>query len=155
MTTKLPRILHAYKTYYPDTGGISTIVQSIAEGLQSSNYHEVLCTHKKFSGIIDTINQINIRRLGSLGNLFSLPLSPHYPFILWKLTHQFDILDYHFPMPWVDLAVAGYLPKSLKFIVHWHSEIIRQKKTHTCIITLHSSLSETSQLHRCRRPSNH
>lgn len=125
---KRTRILHAYKCYHPQKGGIPTIIQLVAEGLQTSTEHEVLCTHQKWFGATETINHVNVHRLASLGNLFSLPVTPHYPAALWKLAGQFDLLHYHFPMPWVDLAVACYLPKSLQLIVHWHSEIIRQKK---------------------------
>lgn len=123
-----PHILHAYKSYYPDEGGIPTIIQLIAEALTSSTHHQVLCTHNKLVGKTEVIHQVKVRRLASLGHLFSLPITPHYPLALWKLAHQFRILDYHFPMPWVDLAVASYLPKSTKLVIHWHSEIIAQKK---------------------------
>ncbi len=145
MITPLPHILHAYKCYYPDEGGIPTIIQQIAEGLKSKSQHTVLCTHAKLRGKIETINQVNVHRLSSLGNLFSLPITPHYPLALWKLASQFHILDYHFPMPWVDLAVASYLPKSTQLIIHWHSEIIRQKKL---------SLALAPMIHRCLQRAN-
>jgi len=34
---------------------------------------------------------------------------------------------YHAPCPLVDLAVACYLPKSVRLVVHWHAEIVHQK----------------------------
>ena len=127
MKNKL-RILHAYKFYYPFEGGIPTIIKQITQGLKLQTHQEVLTTHTKFFGRNEMIDDISVCRLGSYGELFSLPLTPHYPAVLWKQAHDFDIVDYHFPMPWVDAAVALYWPKRTKLIVHWHSKIISQTK---------------------------
>jgi len=129
MNNKRQKILHAYKSYHPDEGGIPTIIKLIAEGLQANYQQEVLCTQKGLLGKNDVVNSVLVKRLASFGELLSLPLTPHYPVVLWKTAVNFDIVDYHFPMPWADVAIAGYFPKKTKLIIHWHSEIIRQKRT--------------------------
>jgi rhamnosyl/mannosyltransferase len=129
MFKKNPRILHAYKSYYPDEGGIPTVIKLITEGLQDQAYQEVLSATPGLCKKKDIVNKVQVHRMPSFGEVLSLPIAPTYPFAFWKKAGQFDIVDYHFPMPWIDVSVACYFPKQTKLVVHWHSDIVRQKRT--------------------------
>lgn len=121
------RVLQVYKAYSPQEGGIPTIIKYLSEGLIQNSYQEVLCTKKLCSNNNNIVNGIIVNRITSFGEILSLPISPNFPLSFWKMASQFDIVDYHFPMPWVDLSVACYFPKKTKLIIHWHSDIVRQK----------------------------
>lgn len=122
-------ILHAYKSYYPDEGGIPTVMRAITQGLCHETQQSVLCAKPGFFTRKDIIQQIPVERVGSWGEVLSLPISFNYPFAFWRAAKKVDIIDYHFPMPWVDFSVATYFPKKTKLVIHWHSDIVRQKQT--------------------------
>src|SRR5262249_49867238 len=55
--------------------------------------------------------------------------------------------DYHFPMPWVDIAASIYLPKKTKLVVHWHSEIVKQKKAAKVLsVFIHRCLQRATKI---------
>lgn len=130
------KILHAYKVYSPVEGGVPTFMKFLAERLLPQVQSAVLCTGSQLLDRSEIINGVTVHRLASLGNLLSLPLSLHYPFKLWSLARQVDIVDYHFPMPWVDVAAAIYFPPETRLVIHWHSEIIEQKLAAKCLSPL-------------------
>lgn len=126
----IPKILHAYKLYYPHKGGVQTVMKQLAEGLSEHYSSEILVSLPHCGiGSQDVINNIPIKRESSLGTLLSLPIAPFYPIQFWRDASRVNIVHYHFPMPWIDLAVSLNFPKKTKLIVHWHSDIIAQKKT--------------------------
>lgn len=125
-----PTILHAYKLYSPHKGGIQTVIQQLAEGLFAQYPAEVLVSLPDCGkGYHDRINQIDVNRAFSFGSYLSLPIAPLFPIQFWRKAAKVKIVHYHFPMPLVDLAVSLYFPRNTKLIVHWHSDIIEQKKT--------------------------
>lgn len=121
------KILQINKLYYPEVGGIERTVQNIAEGLKEQVDMSILVCQSKGKGKSEKINGIPVCRCGSLGTLFSLPISPA---ILWKLRKESkgkDILQFHAPFPLGDLAYlcSGYKGKT---VLYWHSDIVKQKR---------------------------
>jgi glycosyltransferase involved in cell wall biosynthesis len=57
-----------------------------------------------------------------------MPISPSFPFLVWGVAKRVDVVDYHAPFPLVDLAVSLWFPRRTALIVHWHSEIIAQRR---------------------------
>jgi Glycosyltransferase len=120
------RVLQVNKLYYPYTGGIEKIAQQLAEGLKDQVSMEVLVCQEKGKTIKETVDTIPVVRAGSLGILFSLPIS--FPF-LWnfnKMSKRMDIIHFHMPFPLGDLAclLSGYKGK---VVLSWHSDVVRQK----------------------------
>lgn len=121
------KVLQINKLYYPAVGGIERTVQNIAEGLNEQVDMSILVCQPKGAAASDKINGIPVRRCGSLGTLFSLPISPG---ILWELRKEAkekDILQFHAPFPLGDLAYlcSGYKGKT---VLYWHSDIVKQKR---------------------------
>lgn len=121
------KVLQINKLYYPTTGGIERVVQQIAEGLKDSTDMKVLVCKEKGIGGIESVNNVEVHRAGSLGVFFSLPISFSFFWKLRKLSKDRDVLHFHTPFPLGDLAclLSGYRGK---VVVWWHSDIVRQKK---------------------------
>ena len=123
------KIIQINKFYYPLIGGIERIVRQIAEGLNKKNSFEVevLCVNvKKGKRKIDKINGVKVRRAKSLGIFWGMPLSFDFLRLFKKLFKEFDIIAFHHPFPLGDLALFIFQLKA-KLIVHYHSDIVRQK----------------------------
>jgi len=67
-------------------------------------------------------------RVASHGVLASVALAPSMPFIARRLhaEHRFDIVHLHFPDPLGQLTAMS-LPRSVKRVISWHSDIIKQR----------------------------
>ncbi|PYC22960.1 glycosyltransferase family 4 protein [Pseudomonas mosselii] len=122
------KVLHFFKTYYPETmGGIEQVIYQIAEGgarygLQS----EVLYLSERGAARNETIGHHLTHRskldlhLASTG--FSL--SAFADFV--QLAEQADIVHYHFPWPYMDLVhFASRIQKPT--VVSYHADIVKQK----------------------------
>lgn len=123
-----PQICHAYKVYYPDVfGGIPLIIRLLTK-LRNSNWKsEIVVTTEQGTRSRRVVDGTPVYVSRAWWNLWSMPLAPFYPLLLWRRTRQCDIIDYHFPFPLVDLALLLYMPRRARLIVHWHSEIVAQK----------------------------
>ncbi|MFH1677737.1 MAG: glycosyltransferase [Patescibacteria group bacterium] len=122
------KILQINKLYSPWIGGIETIVQQIAEGLNKKNNLdiEVLCCQPKGKRKIEEINNVKIWRAASFGIFFSMPLSMDFLKLFKILIKKADLIDLHHPFPLADLAIFLFRPK-VNLIVHYHSDIVKQK----------------------------
>lgn len=121
------KILQVNKLYYPVTGGIERIVQYIAEGLKDETDMQVLVCQRKGKGSWEQVNGVPVRRCGSLGVLFSVPLSLPFLWEFRRMAREADIVHVHTPFPLGDLAcmLSGYKGK---VIISWHSDVVKQKK---------------------------
>lgn len=115
--------------YLPLPGGIVHVIESIVSGLKDKVDQLVLVAAQQFGmGGSSFYQGVQVKRVFSLGNLFSMPLALSYPFHFWVQAKQADIVHFHYPFPLVDLTVALYFPRKTALVVHWHAEITAQKK---------------------------
>lgn len=121
------KILQVNKLYYPDIGGIERTVQHIAEGLKDKTEMSVLVCQPKGHGVTEEINGVVVQRCGSLGTLFSMPISLSFLWQLRRKSKEQDILQFHAPFPLGDLAclLSGYRGK---VVLYWHSDVVKQKR---------------------------
>lgn len=121
------KVLHFYKTYYPDSvGGVEQVIYQIASGgadlgistdvLSLSNKAAPqpvdLGSHKAYKAKLDL-------QIASTG--FSLSALRMFR----ELAREADIIHYHFPWPFMDLVhLACRLNKPS--LVTYHSDIVRQ-----------------------------
>lgn len=131
------KVLQVNKLYYPSVGGIERTVQHIAEGLKEDVDMEVLVCQPKGRGRSDVVNGVSVRRCGSLGTLFSLPISIEFLRELRKRSKDKDIIQFHAPFPLGDLGglLSGYKGK---IVLYWHSDVVKQKK----LMLLYSPIME-------------
>ena len=128
MSQESPRVLHFFKTYYPDTfGGIEQVIFQLCKGTArfgftsevltlSPNAHEAPIV---ISGHLVHQAKLNIQ-IASTG----ISLSAFRKFS--ELAKQADIIHLHYPWPFMDIVhFASRHGKPT--VVTYHSDIIRQK----------------------------
>ena len=121
------KLLQTYKVYYPDTyGGIPYIIEKIIKTKPSNLAHEILVCGKK--NLYEKDIDFEIRRVKSIANIWSMPLSLKYIQLLIGRMNIVDVTIYHAPFPIVDLVILLRFMKSDKVIIWWHSDIVTQRK---------------------------
>ncbi len=121
------RILQLGRFYPPDVGGIETVIFEIAEGLNASNIIcDVLCSNKSNKLDISNVGKYKVIRSPSLTHILSTSISPFLILQLRKIINDYDIIHLHHPDPMATLALLACRPRQ-KIVVHWHSDIVRQK----------------------------
>ncbi|MBK5012561.1 glycosyltransferase [Pseudomonas sp. S60] len=122
------KVLHFFKTYYPDSmGGIEQVIFQIAEGTQAHGIQpEVLYLSSRGAARKEPVaNHLTHRskldlHVASTG--FSLSAFKDFR----ELASQADIVHFHFPWPYMDLVhfMAGVNKPT---VVSYHSDIVKQK----------------------------
>lgn len=122
------KILLVNKYFFPDIGGVETVVNQYAQALKDHHTVKVLCVHKDFcfKTVEENINGIAVIRCSSFGTFKSMPISLSFFFHFFKFYKEFDVFHFHEPFPLASI-LSLFLNKKKKIIVTWHSDIIKQK----------------------------
>lgn len=119
--------LQLTKFYPPYNGGIETTVQDISRGLFGRGWGvKVLCSNSNPHTVLEAGN-IPIMRVASLAHVASTSISPMMLLWLARWQGQQDVIHVHLPNPMANLALWFTRPRA-KVVVHWHSDIVKQKK---------------------------
>lgn len=122
------KVLQCGQFYPPHMGGIENTTQNIAEWLSEAGIQcDVLCTNEKNESVKEDYPKYTVHRTASLGLVASVALSFSYIKKFKHLQSAYDILHIHLPHPLANLAML-YARPQVKVVIHWHSDIIRQKK---------------------------
>lgn len=137
------RVVHAYKIFKPEMeGGIPEVIDILARGLTHQGHdNEIVVARNWGLGCREVQGAVQVMRTSSLGSLLSLPVSPSYPFQLHRAAKGADIVALHAPFPLADPVVAA-LPRETGLVVHWHSDIIRQKRSAALLAPLRRRMLE-------------
>ncbi len=123
------KVLHVFKTYYPDTyGGIEEVIYQLAtHSAQYGIQAEVFTVSKNVSVPADDMyDGHRVHRVKQdfefASTTFSLSAFRQFR----KVARDFDVIHYHFPWPVMDLLhfSGGHGKPS---VVTYHSDIIKQK----------------------------
>ncbi len=122
------KILHFYKTYYPDSfGGVEQVIFQLASGSARLGIESTVLslTPNKVEGVIE-INEHQVFRCRSNFKIASTDFSLSSFWKFNELAKKADIVHYHFPWPFMDLAhfVVSHNKPS---VVTYHSDIVKQK----------------------------
>lgn len=121
------KVLQIGKYYSPYKGGIETVVQNLSEGLvQQGNKVSVICANTKLERENDEIKGVDILRLPRLGVFASQPLLMSARTEIKRHMKSFDLLHFHGPNPLIEM-MAMTLPKTVPWVLTYHSDIIKQK----------------------------
>jgi len=122
------RILQLGKAYPPvNLGGVETTIQLITEGLHNRQIKcDVLGSNDNFKSIVDIKEFGQIYREGLLKKAFSTLFSIGLINRLRKIHKNYNIIHIHHPDPMSAIALWLVRPSS-KIVLHWHSDILRQK----------------------------
>jgi len=122
------KVLHFYKTYYPETvGGIEKVINEIAQGAVRHGVETTIMTLSP-SDREETV-QVDghlVYRCKINFELSSTPFSLKAFSLFHRLSKDADIIHYHFPYPFADLIHLITRVKKPS-VVTYHSDIIKQK----------------------------
>jgi glycosyltransferase involved in cell wall biosynthesis len=117
------KILHVYKSFYPETiGGIEKFIDDLTHNLSKKYDFSLLCLGSKTK--IYKYKNIKIYKFKKDFEIASCPFSFEAFINFKKISAVYDLIHYHFPFPYMDFL--SFLTKK-KSIVTYHSDIIRQK----------------------------
>ena len=122
------KVLHFFKTYYPETmGGIEQVIFQIAQGGEKHGFSsEVLYLSERGAARNETVgNHLTHRskldlHVASTG--FSLSAFRDFS----ELAKEADVVHYHFPWPYMDIAHFASC-HGKPSVVSYHSDIVKQK----------------------------
>jgi rhamnosyl/mannosyltransferase len=122
------KILHVYKSYYPDSiGGIEKTISQLADETSRRGADCLILSLSKNPA--KKVYPIGLHRGIQAKQdlfLFSTGLSLSFFHVFRRLAQWADIIHYHFPWPWMDLA-GIFLGKGKKRVCTYHSDIVRQR----------------------------
>ncbi|MEO3386171.1 glycosyltransferase [Mesorhizobium sp. CAU 1741] len=124
------RVLHFFKTYIPDTfAGIERVIWQIAEGSEEHGIRaDVLSLSPSSAGIKEPLQVGRHHAYKARQDLHvaSTGFSLSGIKVFADLAREADIVHYHFPWPYMD--IAHFLARHGKpTVVTYHSDVVRQK----------------------------
>ena len=123
------RILQLGKAYPPvNLGGVEITIKLFNEGLHDRGIKcDVLGVNDKVFSQKEKFENGVIYRESCIVKLFSTLISVKLIYRLFKIRNFYDIIHVHHPDPMSALAIWVVRPKG-RIILHWHSDILKQKK---------------------------
>ena len=120
-------VLHAYKTYFPDTGGgLEQTIRQICLGTTRLGIRNTVATvTHAMPGELQR-EEARVRRYRATLDVASTPMSHAMWRDFRRLAAEADVLHYHFPWPQADLMHCA-LARGRPSIVTYHSDIVRQR----------------------------
>lgn len=123
------KILHLGKYCPPFFGGIENFMMDLAEACaDKGNEVAAICHHHQPNQAFDkrTVRNTTLYRVPTYGQLMFAPVSPAFGYYLNKVIDEFqpDILQLHMPNTSAFFALFSAKARKLKWIVHWHSDVL-------------------------------
>jgi glycosyltransferase involved in cell wall biosynthesis len=122
------RVLHFYKTYYPDSlGGVEQVIRQLCVGTGRLGVtNEVLTLTRSKADPVIEFEGHTVYRVPLDFEIASTGFSWAAIRALARLAQDADVVHYHFPWPFMDLAhFAARINKPT--VVTYHSDIVRQR----------------------------
>jgi rhamnosyl/mannosyltransferase len=122
------RVVQLAKFYPPEHGGMEVAVRELTEGLNEAGVRtDVLCNNRqRHTADEKWPGGYRVVRAGSQGTLLSTPMAPALLAHSRKLIPAADLVHVHMPNPMAALALR-VTPFDGPLVVHWHSDVVRQK----------------------------
>ena len=123
------KILQVSKFYKPVMGGIERVAWELAEGLGRVGVRsDVLCSNQQRDTVVEHQPAgYDVVRAGSFDIVLSTSMTPAMVRELRRLASQHELIHLHMPDPMAALALFLVRPR-VPVVVHWHSDVIRQRK---------------------------
>ena len=122
------RILQLGK-FYPVRGGVEKVMYDLLTGLAVRGIQcDMLCAYgEKGTAQIAVAPDCKILCTKTLAKKYATMISPQMVSTLRRIASNYDIIHVHHPDPMAAIALrlSGYKGK---VVLHWHSDIVKQKK---------------------------
>lgn len=122
------KVLHFYKTYYPDSfGGVEQVIFQLASGSGLLGIDSTVLSLTP--NTVERVTKVNGHTSYRCHSNFKIASTDFSLSVFWQfneLVKNVDIIHYHFPWPFMDLvhfAVNHNKPS----VVTYHSDIVKQK----------------------------
>lgn len=137
------KILHISKYYYPYIGGIENTCKQLTE-LTPNAETAVVCFNEGRTDSVEMVNGIRVYRVGSWINISRQALSPTYFKVLKEALKEFqpDIIHFHWANPFPAAVLLTMIPVKVKLLIHYHMDIINQKKIYPLIKPVEKKMLE-------------
>lgn len=127
-TTDAWDIVQVNKLYYPQIGGIESVVRAISEGMADRGHRvNVIASVPRGQGNRERHNGVTVHKAGSLGVVKSVPIAPGFPKQLRDAARTADIVHHHLPNPLGPVSDLFVPTGDAQTVVTYHSDIVRQK----------------------------
>lgn len=122
------RALQLSKFYPPVMGGIESVAWELTEGMNRAGVAtDVLCSSHHLRSVRRTApSGYTVVRAGTLGSVLSTSIAPPMAGLLRRMARAADVVHLHMPDPMAAAAFWTARPRSA-LVVHWHSDVIRQR----------------------------
>lgn len=124
------KALHFGRFYNDNFGGLERHVALLLRGLSLEMHVDNLVASDDFSAQTLQVGGYCVYKAPTLGMISGASLCPTMPLWARRLhrKHHYDIAHLHFPDPMSHLAALA-LPRDVKLVISWHSDIIRQQNS--------------------------
>ena len=135
------RILHISKYYYPYIGGVENICKYLVEGMPRYK-RAVVCFNDGRDDVVGEVNGITVYRVGAAVNVSRQALSLSYFPMMRRAIREIkpDIIHFHWANPYPAAVLLTMIPNGVKLVVHWHMDIINQKRIYPFIKPVETAL---------------
>jgi len=123
------KVLQISKFYPPVMGGIESVAWELTEGLNRAGVRaDVLCSNQMRHTTQEyTASGYTVVRAASMGLMLSTSMAPAMVRVLQRISAGYNLMHVHMPDPMAAFAIWASRPRA-KLVVHWHSDVIRQRK---------------------------
>lgn len=123
------KILQISKFYPPVFGGIESAAWELSEGLRKIGVRvDVLCSNQRAVDSVEVHpDGDEVVRASSWGRVLSTSVAPSMVRHLRRRAGRYDVIHLHMPDPMAGLAFWLIRPE-VPLVLHWHSDVIRQRK---------------------------
>lgn len=141
------KILHISKYYYPYIGGVENICRYLVDG-ETENECAVVCFNDARHNAVDMVHGVRVYRVGAWVTVARQALSGAYFTVLRKAIREFkpDVIQFHWANPFPAAALLTVIPNNVKLVIHWHMDIIKQKKIYPFIRPVETALLKRADL---------
>jgi glycosyltransferase involved in cell wall biosynthesis len=123
------RILHVFKTYYPDSlGGVEQVIRQLSAATTEMGLSNRIFTLSRQAEVTPLLHDgaTTIVRAQTHVEIASTPMSLAAASVFRDEVKQTDLIHYHYPWPFGDLLhlISG---QSKPAVLTYHSDIVRQR----------------------------
>lgn len=123
------RVLHVFKTYYPDSfGGVEQVIRQLSAATTEMGLTNRVFTLSRQADVTPLLHDgaTTIVRAQTHFEVASTPMSFNATSLFREEVKQADLIHYHYPWPFGDLLhlLAG---RSKPAVLTYHSDIVRQR----------------------------
>ena len=122
------RVLHFYKTYFPDSmGGIEQVIRQMCVGTGRLGVNNTVLSLSRHDRLVPfEFEGHTVHRMPLNAEIASNAMSLQSIGALARMAQEADVVHYHFPWPFMDLA--HFMARVNKpTVLTYHSDIVRQR----------------------------